>query len=99
MNISRETARAISRIGKELAAALEAQPEKATGIIGQHGRLGNYSADYVLGLGVSLGILWECCNNRPLGSAHNLQLSEVLQWVRIIQTMDEDLKGDLKYLT
>jgi hypothetical protein len=99
VNLNRATAKAISRIGKELAAALEARPEKADGIIGAHGRLGNYSADYVLGLGVALGILWESINDMPVGKAHSLKLSELMQWVKNIQATDENLKKDQKYLT
>lgn len=83
------TAQAISRIGKELAATLESGHTAGIGIIGQHGRLGNYSSDYTLGLGISLGILWECVERKPLGSAHALELRSLLQWVRSIQRIAE----------
>lgn len=83
------TRRSICRIGREMAAALESVPENASGIIGAHGRLGNYSADYVIGLGVALGILWETCNGKRIGESHQLGVMELMQWVRDIQRTDE----------
>ncbi|MDE1971253.1 MAG: hypothetical protein KGI50_06805, partial [Patescibacteria group bacterium] len=72
--MDRTLAQSIVRIGKELAAALEQKSESGA-IVGKQGlRLTNYSSDYILGLGVSLGILWECVNHKPLGSAHQLTL-------------------------
>ena len=93
--MTKELGLAISRIGKELAAALESQPDKADGIIGRHGRLGNYSSDYIIGLGVSLGILWEITNNQPVGSSHQLDLRVILQWIRDVQKIAEVPKSDL----
>ena len=87
--MDRITAQAISRIGKELAAALESGHDSGIGIMGQHGKLGNYSSDYVLGLGVSLGILWECVHMKPVGAAHQLELRSLLQWVRDVQKIAE----------
>lgn len=96
--MDRTTAKAISRIGKELAAAVEHGASEGSGLLGDHGALGNYSADYCIGLGVSLGILWECTMNKPTGAAHGLTLKDLIQWVRDTQKIDESInKGGLVF--
>lgn len=86
-------ARSITRIGRELVAALSQQAGAGT-ITGKHGTLSGYSAEYVLGLGVALGILWESVNRQPLGKAHTLELKDLLGWVRDVQKLAEP-KGEL----
>ena len=92
--MEREFATAVIRVAKELLAALE-QKENNAVVRGQHGVLANYSSDYVLGLGVSLGIMWESANRKDIGTAHKLELTDLLQWVRNLQQQEEARRSTL----
>lgn len=97
--MTQKYAKAVVRIGRELAAAMSQTKEEAP-IFSKSGfKLSNYSSDYVLGLGVSLGILWECANDKPLGASHQLSVTDLLNWVRDLQRRVEQPIPEFPHIT
>lgn len=68
-----KVARIAVRVGKEMSESL----------------LVGYKADYALGLGVALLMIFEIANDKPKGSAQELTVSELLDWVRTLQAQKE----------